>query len=144
MRVWISLALFETQLARLQAARAVFTEAFEALKAPELSEQRVMLIEARLLLPSPFHLFLPPPHCPHLPQAWRNFEAEHGTPETQEHVRRNLPQRVKKRRHITGEDGSDMGYEEYWEYLWNDTASSKAGLKLLEAAKKWKREAGKQ
>lgn len=112
-RVWISLGLFEVQLGRLTAARRVFQEAFEALKAPELAEQRVMLVEA-----------------------WRNFEQEHGNEETQQAVRRHLPQRVKKRRAL-----GEQGFEEFYEYVFPDQQEARAGLKLLEAAKKWKKEA---
>ena len=82
----------------------------------EGSEQRVMLLEA-----------------------WRDFETAHGDPDSQERVKRKLPKKVKKRRKIQLEDGSEGGWEEYWDYIFPEDDASAPGLKLLELAKQWKR-----
>jgi crooked neck len=115
-RVWISFAKFEIVNGNIKEARKIYQEAFISLKSPaELQEQRVLLIES-----------------------WRDFEEEFGDPQTQLHVKNNMPTRIIKRKKITNEDGTDAGVEEHYEYIFNDQKNVKAGSKLLEAARKWK------
>ena len=50
-----------------------------------------------------------------------------------------MPRRVKKRRKIQSEDGSDQGWEEYFEYIFPEDEADKPNLKLLAMAKMWKK-----
>eukprot|EP01128_Nolandella_sp_AFSM9_P004188 TRINITY_DN1840_c0_g1_i1.p1 TRINITY_DN1840_c0_g1~~TRINITY_DN1840_c0_g1_i1.p1 ORF type:complete len:575 (-),score=90.13 TRINITY_DN1840_c0_g1_i1:74-1798(-) len=118
-KVWISFAQFETEAGRIPAARAVFKEAFAFLKPVETTEERVILIEA-----------------------WRDFEEEYGSEADQDEIRKNMPARVKKRRKIETGDGSDAGYEEFYDYVFPDMKQMRAGMKLLQAARKWKEVSG--
>lgn len=120
-KVWMSFAKFEAQIGKIRNARAIYEEAFEILKPLERTEDRVLLIEA-----------------------WRNFEEEHGDAESQDKVRRNMPTRVKKRRKLLGPNGEDAGYEEFYDYIFPDMKQLKAGIKLMEAAKKWKMQQAQQ
>jgi len=120
-KVWISFAKFETSIGRPNAAREIYKEGFQTLKSNELTEERVMLWES-----------------------WRDFEQEHGTKSSQEGVISNLPKRVKKRRKIMTADGQDAGFEEYYDYIFPDSKNLPSGLKLVEAAQKWKEQAQQQ
>eukprot|EP01125_Pyxidicula_operculata_P005790 TRINITY_DN2020_c0_g3_i1.p1 TRINITY_DN2020_c0_g3~~TRINITY_DN2020_c0_g3_i1.p1 ORF type:complete len:664 (-),score=171.71 TRINITY_DN2020_c0_g3_i1:1320-3311(-) len=116
-KVWISFAKFETSLNKVKKARDIYDEAFQALKPAEFTTERVVLIEA-----------------------WREFEEEFGDKESKEKVIKNMPTRVKKRRKIQTADGQDAGMEEYYDYVFPDTKSMRTGLKLIEAAQKWKQQ----
>lgn len=48
---------------------------------------------------------------------WLAMEKEIGEKVFIEKVQKMLPKRVKKRRLIKAEDGSDAGWEEYWHYI---------------------------
>merc|ERR1712025_576150 len=50
-----------------------------------------------------------------------------------------MPRRVKKRRKIETEDGSDAGWEEYFDYIFPEDEAAKPNLKLLAMAKMWKK-----
>uniref|UniRef100_A0A6B2KZN2 Suppressor of forked domain-containing protein n=1 Tax=Arcella intermedia TaxID=1963864 RepID=A0A6B2KZN2_9EUKA len=113
-KVWISFAKFEASLGNVKAARDIFSSGFQTLKPAEFTQERVMLIEC-----------------------WRQFEDDYGDEQSQGHVQRNMPKRVKKRRKIQTQDGQDAGFEEYYDYIFPDTKSLRSGMKLLEAAKKW-------
>lgn len=116
-KVWISYAKFETSLGNIKAARAVFSEAFQALKPAEFTQERVVLIEA-----------------------WRDFETECGDKASLADVLKNMPSRVKKRRKVQSLEGTDAGWEEYWDYVFPDTKSLRSGLQLMAAAQKWKQQ----
>uniref|UniRef100_A0A3Q3JGZ9 Pre-mRNA-splicing factor Syf1-like N-terminal HAT-repeats domain-containing protein n=1 Tax=Monopterus albus TaxID=43700 RepID=A0A3Q3JGZ9_MONAL len=60
--------------------------------------------------------------------------------DTRERVRKLLPEKVKKRRKLTAEDGSDAGWEEYYDYIFPEDAANQPNLKLLAMAKMWKRQ----
>merc|ERR1712111_163564 len=51
-----------------------------------------------------------------------------------------MPRRVKKRRKIETEDGSDQGWEEYFDYIFPEDEAAKPNLKLLAMAKMWKKQ----
>ena len=55
-------------------------------------------------------------------------------------VHQLLPRRVKKRRKVQGEDGSDQGWEEYFDYIFPEDEAAKPNLKLLAMAKMWKKQ----
>jgi len=117
-KVWLSLAKFELAVEspnNVANARKVYKEASVVLKDVKDSAQRVMLLEA-----------------------WKTFEAENGDTAKQEQVEKQLPKRVKKRRKIYKPDGSDAGWEEFWDYVFPDDDSNAPNIKLLQMAKKWK------
>merc|ERR1712192_262413 len=72
-------------------------------------------------------------------EAWRDFEREDGDEKFQAEVHQLLPRRVKKRRKVQGEDGSDQGWEEYFDYIFPEDEAAKPNLKLLAMAKTWKK-----
>ncbi|CAG2207040.1 CLF1 [Mytilus edulis] len=67
--------------------------------------------------------------------------ADNGDEETRKHVDKLMPhKKIKKRRKIQTEDGSDAGWEEYHDYIFPDEEASQPNLKLLAMAKKWKQQ----
>ncbi|XP_033859754.1 crooked neck-like protein 1 [Acipenser ruthenus] len=119
-KVWISYAQFELSLeseARLAKCQQIYEEANKAMRNCEEKEERLMLLES-----------------------WRDLEAEFGTDVTQERVRKLLPEKVKKRRKLQAEDGSDAGWEEYYDYIFPEDSANQPNLKLLAMAKMWKKQ----
>ena len=119
-KVWISFARFELQAnddeeAASRAARSIFDRANRAARDWEEKEARTMLLEA-----------------------WLEFELERGDDSTRRKVRDLMPRKVKKRRKKQTEDGSDAGWEEFWDYIFPSETSAVPHLKLLEKAKAWK------
>jgi len=41
-------------------------------------------------------------------------------------------------------DGQDAGFEEYYDYIFPDTKNLRSGLKLMEAAEKWREQSAKK
>lgn len=85
LQVWISFAKFEMSIEeadRLQRCRLIYEEANKSMRSCEEKEERLMLLES-----------------------WRDFEKEFGSDSTRERVRKLLPEKVKKRRKLTAEDG---------------------------------------
>ncbi|EYU40035.1 hypothetical protein ABFS82_05G108900 [Erythranthe guttata] len=136
LKVWISYAKFEASATKegiqesdmseidseqkrkcLERARAVYERALSHLRttAPELKEERAMLLEE-----------------------WLNMESSFGQLGDVDLVRVKLPKKLKKRRHIETEDGPS-GYEEYIDYLFPEETQT-TNLKILEAALKWKKQ----
>ncbi|XP_077367599.1 crooked neck-like protein 1 [Festucalex cinctus] len=121
-KVWISYAKFELSLEgggggeRLRRCRQIFEEANKSLRSCEEKEERLMLLEA-----------------------WKDFEAQLGADGDGERVGKLLPEKVKKRRKLTAEDGSDAGWEEYYDYIFPEDAANQPNLKLLAMAKMWKK-----
>ncbi|KAK9067586.1 hypothetical protein SSX86_011697 [Deinandra increscens subsp. villosa] len=106
--------LLEQRKLCIQRARGVFENAinyFRTSSAPELKEERAMLLEE-----------------------WLNMESSFGELGDIELVRVKLPKKLKKRRRIEIDDG----YEEYIDYLFPEEAQA-SNLKILEQAYKWKK-----
>ncbi|NXR36822.1 CRNL1 protein, partial [Zosterops hypoxanthus] len=119
-KVWISLAQFELsvgQKERLPRCRQVYEEANKAMHSCEEKEERVMLLES-----------------------WRSFEEEFGTSATKERIDKLMPEKIKKRRKLQAEDGSDAGWEEYYDYIFPEDTANQPNLKLLAMAKLWKKQ----
>lgn len=117
-KVWISFAQFEKSTVdpeSVKRTRGIYQEASQALKSSDEKEERLMILES-----------------------WQAFEAESGDEESQKKVEKLMPQKVKKRRKIQTDDGSDAGWEEYYDYIFPDETSAQPNLKLLAMAKKWK------
>ncbi|XP_014895013.1 crooked neck-like protein 1 isoform X2 [Poecilia latipinna] len=122
-KVWISYTKFELSVDgpdRLQRSRQTYEDANKSMRSCEEKEERLMLLES-----------------------WRDFEREFGSDGTRERVRKLLPEKVKKRRKLTAEDGSDAGWEEYYDYIFPEDAANQPNLKLLAMAKMWKRQQAK-
>ena len=117
-KVWLSYGKFEISTGTeegVQNARQVFRKADKSLKDGNHTEERAMVLEA-----------------------WRDFEKEKGDTETIAEVQKIMPKRVKKRRKVYQDDGSDAGWEEYWDYVFPDDVSAAPHLKLLQMARMWK------
>ncbi|KAG2493851.1 hypothetical protein HYH03_008067 [Edaphochlamys debaryana] len=115
----------ESAPARAARARGVYDQAFKTLRdiAPGAKEEAVMLLEA-----------------------WKAFEGEQEWSDPAERskrvaeVEKKMPRRVKRKRPITTEDGHEVGTEEYYDYIFPEEGAAAPGLKLLEAAYRWKRQ----
>ncbi|NXJ81554.1 CRNL1 protein, partial [Trogon melanurus] len=119
-KVWISFAQFELSSRRegsLSRCRQIYEEANKAMRTCEEKEERVMLLES-----------------------WRNFEEEFGTDITKERIDKLMPEKIKKRRKLQAEDGSDAGWEEYYDYIFPEDTANQPNLKLLAMAKLWKKQ----
>ncbi|NXH90628.1 CRNL1 protein, partial [Edolisoma coerulescens] len=119
-KVWISFAQFELSAAReerLPRCRQIYEEANKAMRSCEEKEERVMLLES-----------------------WRSFEDEFGTDATKERIDKLMPEKIKKRRKLQAEDGSDAGWEEYYDYIFPEDTANQPNLKLLAMAKLWKKQ----
>ncbi|PKU29545.1 crooked neck-like protein 1 [Limosa lapponica baueri] len=118
--VWISFAQFELSAGKeesLSRCRQIYEEANKAMRNCEEKEERVMLLES-----------------------WRNFEEEFGTDTTKERIDKLMPEKIKKRRKLQAEDGSDAGWEEYYDYIFPEDTANQPNLKLLAMAKLWKKQ----
>ena len=73
-------------------------------------------------------------------EAWKDFEKEEGDEQSRKVVQDLMPRRVKKRRKIQSEDGTDQGWEEYFDYIFPEDEAAKPNLKLLAMAKMWKKQ----
>ncbi|NXC01280.1 CRNL1 protein, partial [Orthonyx spaldingii] len=119
-KVWISFAQFELSAGReerLPRCRQIYEEANKAMRSCEEKEERVMLLES-----------------------WRSFEEEFGTDTTKERIDKLMPEKIKKRRKLQAEDGSDAGWEEYYDYIFPEDTANQPNLKLLAMAKLWKKQ----
>jgi crooked neck len=96
----------------------VFERANKALRSADEKEARLMLLEA-----------------------WQEFETQFGSEKSRSEVKGQLPKKVKRRRKIQTEDGSDAGWEEYYDYIFPSDAAAHPHLKFLERARLWKQQA---
>uniref|UniRef100_A0A8C9DI57 Crooked neck-like protein 1 n=1 Tax=Prolemur simus TaxID=1328070 RepID=A0A8C9DI57_PROSS len=119
-KVWISFAQFELSSGKegsLAKCRQIYEEANKTMRNCEEKEERLMLLES-----------------------WRSFEEEFGTVSDKERVDKLMPEKVKKRRKVQADDGSDAGWEEYFDYIFPEDAANQPNLKLLAMAKLWKKQ----
>lgn len=117
-KVWLSFAEFESSLKTKNGnsnAHGIYEKADKILRSTENGEERAMFLES-----------------------WRDFEKENGNDESLEKVLKKMPRRVKKKRKVYREDGSDAGWEEYWDYIFPDDAATAPSLKFLQVAHSWK------
>lgn len=126
-KVWISFAKFElsaeydksdetTVDMNIELARRVYERANDYLRTLAEKESRVVLLEA-----------------------WRDFESQHGNEESFDKVIEKMPRRVKKRQKIISETGIEEGWEEIFDYIFPEDEMARPNLKLLAAAKNWKK-----
>nr|CAD1834475.1 unnamed protein product [Ananas comosus var. bracteatus] len=109
----------EQQMQCIQRCRAVFERASDYFRAnaSELKEERAMLLEE-----------------------WLNMESSFGSLGCVNTVQKKLPRKIKRKRAITTEDDTPIGFEEYYDYIFPDEVAMISNLKILEAAYKWKRQ----
>lgn len=120
-KVWMSYAKFELQSQteddmNIALARRVYERANDQLRTLPEKESRVVLLEA-----------------------WRDFESEHGTSDNFNKVTDKMPRRVKKRQKIVSDTGVEEGWEEVFDYIFPEDEMARPNLKLLAAAKNWKK-----
>lgn len=121
-KVWMSYAKFELSAENedninVELARRVYERANESLRNIQEKESRVLLLEA-----------------------WRDFEKETGDEQSEQKVLEKMPRRVKKRQKIISDNGVDEGWEEVFDYIFPEDELIKPNLKLLAAAKNWKKQ----
>ena len=120
MKVFLSYAKYEQSIEtdNNERVREIFARGNKHLKDGGGSrEERVMLLEA-----------------------WRDFERASGDMASLEEIQKKLPRRVKKKRKMYRDDGSDGGWEEYWDYVFPEDQTVESGLKLLQMARQWKQQ----
>lgn len=100
-----------------QVARSVFQRAYDHLKKEELREERVLLLDA-----------------------WRTLEKEKGDAKGLAEVEAKVPKKLKKKRMVTGDDGEELGWEEYYDYHFPDDVVKPSGLAILQRAQMWKQQ----
>lgn len=121
-KVWISYAKFELtsetseEGLNVSLARRVYERGNECQRNLNDREARVLLLEG-----------------------WRDFEKENGDAVSNEKVLEKMPRRVKKRQKIVSETGETEGWEEVFDYIFPEDEMAKPNLKLLAAAKNWKK-----
>lgn len=121
-KVWISYAKFELTSEstedgqNVSLARRVYERGNECQRNLNDREARVLLLEA-----------------------WRDFEKTSGDDESIDKVLKKMPRRVKKRQKIVSETGETEGWEEVFDYIFPEDEMAKPNLKLLAAAKNWKK-----
>ena len=99
-KVWISYAQFEAGLESEEAiaeARAVYASADKELRKSDDKSERLLLLES-----------------------WLQFEQKHGAAADIKAIQGKMPKKVKKKREITREDGTNEGWEEYFDYIYPD------------------------
>nr|XP_040246508.1 LOW QUALITY PROTEIN: crooked neck-like protein 1 [Aegilops tauschii subsp. strangulata] len=141
LKVWISYAEFEAsaglaedngsevnkndacyqdqQIERVRMCRAVFERAFDYFRtnAAELKEERAMLLEE-----------------------WLKKELGFGDLGDVALVQKKAPRKVKRKRPLPTDDGSNVAYEEYVDYIFPDEVTPASNLKISAAAYKWKKQ----
>ncbi|KAL5275078.1 CRNKL1 family protein [Megaselia abdita] len=121
-KVWISYAKFELSSNHneiefgLQLARRIYDRANDNLRQSGDKESRVLILEA-----------------------WRDFEKAHGDSESYEKILLKIPKRIKRRQKMIN-DGVEEGWEEVFDYIFPEDELSRPNLKLLAAAKMWKKQ----
>eukprot|EP00656_Telonema_subtile_P011648 TRINITY_DN1577_c0_g1_i2.p1 TRINITY_DN1577_c0_g1~~TRINITY_DN1577_c0_g1_i2.p1 ORF type:complete len:219 (+),score=81.02 TRINITY_DN1577_c0_g1_i2:74-730(+) len=118
-KVWMSFAQFESTLTTpdFDRARKIYSEGFQMLGETEQKEERLMLLED-----------------------WMAFERTHGDAAAVEAAEKMQPKKILKKRAITTADGTEAGWEEYYDYIFPDEKGSAPNLKLLEMAQAWKKQ----
>lgn len=57
-----------------------------------------------------------------------------------DHVEKLLPKRIKRKRTVKAEDGTDAGWEEYYDYTFPDEQAAQPQLAILQFAHMWKKQ----
>ena len=99
------------------AAAAVYAEADSHFRETGQKEERVLVLDA-----------------------WMAAERASGDPDRVALVEQRMPKRLKRKRPMHSDDGEQVGWEEYFDYTFPEEVVKAPSLKILEAAKKWKRQ----
>jgi len=116
-KVWVSFAKFEAEHVSADAAVAVYDEAEGHFKESAQKDERVLVLESLM-----------------------EMETATGDEERIAKVKARMPTRLKKKRPLEAEDGSSMGWEEYFDYVFPEEKRDAPSLKILEMAHKWKKQ----
>ncbi|XP_043284796.1 protein crooked neck [Venturia canescens] len=123
-KVWIAYQKFELEnpvveegIDSVVLARRIFERGNAALRSSGEKESRAMLLEA-----------------------WRDFENERGDDESRAKIREKMPQRIKIRKRVVSDDGTDDGWTEVFDFIFPEDESQRPNLKFLEMAKAWKKQ----
>uniref|UniRef100_A0A7S3ER36 Suppressor of forked domain-containing protein n=1 Tax=Haptolina ericina TaxID=156174 RepID=A0A7S3ER36_9EUKA len=116
-KVWLSFAQFESGHGDSVAAVGVYKEAESHFKETGLKEERFMMLES-----------------------WQGMESEIGDADRIDAVKKRMPIRLKKKRPLQSDDGQDLGWEEYYDYVYPEEQAKAPSLKILEMAHKWKKQ----
>jgi len=116
-KVWMSFAQFENSISNVEEARKIYSQGFELLKKNDNKEEAVMLIDS-----------------------WKEFEVKTGDQEQIKAVEKKMPKRIIKKRPLVMEDGSEAGFEEFYDYIFPGEEKA-PGLAILEMARQWKKQA---
>lgn len=118
-KVWISRAQFEASIGDYSKARAIFEEAERHFKQLGQKEERVLVLEA-----------------------WRALEERMGSSESLRAINARMPIPAKRKRDVVNPaDGSVVGTEEYWDYVFPEERQQGGGkYKLLEHVAALKRQ----
>ncbi|KAJ0397792.1 hypothetical protein P43SY_006494 [Pythium insidiosum] len=122
-KVWISFAQFEGTQNR-EGAREVLDRALRYLKeqaAEDKKEERVLCLET-----------------------WLSMEEQWGDEEQVKKLKGMLPRKVTKQRMAYAQDGTELGMEEYTDYIFPDDEKAQSHLKLLQAAQLWKKKRARE
>lgn len=136
-KIYISRAQFEASVKKPELARQTFEAAHAELKSKCNMNSALMSDDdgekARLLVVKQDRVLLL--------EAWKDFEKNFGSAEQIAAVKALLPNKVKKKRKIPTDDGSDIGWEEYYDYIFpEDQTRGSGNLKLLAMARAWKKQ----
>ena len=117
-KVYISFAQFEGTIGDdKDTVRKIFQRGYAELKREGLKEERVLLLDA-----------------------WRVYEKNVGDALKLQEVEKMMPRRVKRRRMRADDNGTELGWEEFFDYHFPDEDDgNNSNLKILEMAAKWKK-----
>jgi len=115
-KVLISFAKFEESVSNIEGARDVYNRAYKSNREQQRNEECVLVLEE-----------------------WLRFESElENNDDNVNEVKKKMPRKIKKKRMLKLDDGTDAGWEEYHDYIFPDDEKASSGLKMLELAHKWK------
>ena len=117
-KVWISFAQFEAAgTGGAEGAAAVYSEADDHFREMGQKDERVLVLDA-----------------------WKEMEDATADPDRVALVVGRMPKRLKKKRPVVGDDGEELGWEEYMDYIFPEEEAKAPSLKILEMAHKWKKQ----
>lgn len=116
-KVWMSFAKFEAEHGSADSAAAVFAEADGHFRGTGQKEERALVLDA-----------------------WYEMEHASGDADRLAVVNARMPKRIKRKRPVQSEDGVNVGYEDYYEFSFPEDQQEKGSLKILEAARAWKKQ----
>ena len=116
-KVLIGFAKFEESVSNTEGARDVYNRAYKSTREQQRNEECVLVLED-----------------------WLRFEKDLKNNDQKKinEVEKKMPRKIKKKRMLNLDDGTDAGWEEYHDYIFPDDEKASSGLKMLELAHKWK------